>query len=94
MPDDVLAVKVTPRASKNRVVVTADGLVKVYVTAPPVDGEANQAAQELLAKALKLAKSNVILESGQSSRDKVFRLVGVTVTEAKTRLTPQGKLPD
>lgn len=71
----VLSVKVTPKASRNRISATADG-VRVYVTAVPEGGKANGAVQKLLAKALGLAKSRVVLIRGDTSRDKLFRIDG------------------
>jgi uncharacterized protein (TIGR00251 family) len=63
-------VKVTPRASRSRIEVGADGAIKVYVTAPPTDGEANKAVCELVAKSLGVPKPSVQVASGHSSRQK------------------------
>ncbi|WP_204112928.1 DUF167 domain-containing protein [Shimia biformata] len=82
MPDDLthlatpgteIAVRVTPKASRNLVKVEADG-IRVYVTVVPEGGKANAAVQKLLAKALGVAKSRLVLVRGQTSRDKVFRV--------------------
>lgn len=68
-----IAVRVTPNASRNKVV--RDGeVVRVYVTVVPENGKANAAVQKLLAKALGLAKSRLSLIRGTTSRDKVFRV--------------------
>jgi uncharacterized protein len=64
------AVKVAPRASHNQIAQVADGVLKVRLTAPPVEGAANQALVKLLAKALGLAKSKVQVIKGHKSRDK------------------------
>ena len=77
--DDTLWVRVTPKASRNRIVIEAGeagevGRVRVYVTTPPEDGKANAAVQKLVAKALGLAKSQLTLQRGQTSRDKLFRI--------------------
>jgi len=66
-----IAVRVTPKASRNMIKVD-DGMVRVYVTAVPENGKATVAVQKLLAKALGVAKSRVSLVKGQVSRDKVF----------------------
>jgi uncharacterized protein YggU (UPF0235/DUF167 family) len=68
-----IAVRVTPRASRNRIVVE-EGQIKVYVTTVPEDGKANAAVQTMLAKALGVPKSRLTLIRGQTSRDKVFRV--------------------
>ena len=52
-------VRVAPRASRNRVVGVQDGALKVALTAPPVDGAANEALKKLLAKSLGVSKSSV-----------------------------------
>ena len=68
-----IAVRVTPKASRDRIVVE-EGQIKVYVTTVPEDGKANAAVQKLLAKALGVPKSRLTLIRGQTSRDKVFRI--------------------
>ncbi len=68
-----IAVRVTPNASRNKVVRDGEGL-RVYVTVVPENGKANAAAQKLLAKALGLAKSRLSLIRGATSRDKMFRV--------------------
>ena len=70
-----IAVRVTPKASRNRVVLE-QGPVRVYVTVVPEGGKANAAVQKLLAKALGVAKSRLVLVRGATARDKVFRVEG------------------
>jgi len=72
-PGAEFAVRVTPRASRNAVLAEG-GEIRVYVTVVPEDGKANAAVQKLLAKALGVAKSRLVLIRGASSRDKLFRL--------------------
>ncbi|MCW9042704.1 MAG: DUF167 domain-containing protein [Pseudopelagicola sp.] len=85
MPDDLsslaqpgaeVAVRVTPKASRNRIVREEDGKIRVYVTVVPEGGKANAAVQKLLAKALGVAKSRLTLIRGQTAHDKVFRVEG------------------
>jgi hypothetical protein len=73
VPGAELAVRVTPKASRNAVVREA-GAIRVYVTVVPEDGKANAAVVKLLAKALGVAKSRLTLLRGASGRDKLFRL--------------------
>ncbi len=68
-----IAVRVTPKASRDRIVVE-DGAIRVYVTVVPEDGKANQAVVKLLSKALGVPKSALTLIRGAAARDKVFRL--------------------
>ncbi|MBR9650997.1 DUF167 domain-containing protein [Thalassovita aquimarina] len=68
-----IAVRVTPKASRNKITVEEDQL-RVYVTTVPEDGKANAAVQKLLAKAMGIAKSRLVLVRGQTARDKVFRV--------------------
>lgn len=71
MPGTRLAVRVTPRAARNRIARKGD-TVKVWVTTVPEDGKANAAVQKLLAKALGIPKSRLSLDVGATARDKVF----------------------
>lgn len=68
-----IAVRVTPKASRNAVV--RDGeIIRVYVTAAPEGGKANAAVIKLLAKTMGIAKSRLRLLRGQTVREKLFRL--------------------
>jgi uncharacterized protein len=67
------AVKVTPRARRNAIVLEA-GLIKVSTTTAPEDGKATAAVAEALAHALGVAKTRLVLLRGAAARDKVFRL--------------------
>lgn len=69
-----ITVRVTPRASRARIVEGAEGL-QVYVTVPPEDGKANAAVQKALAKHLGIAKSALRLIRGAKSREKTFERV-------------------
>jgi len=81
----VLVVRVTPKSSRNAVVVEGDA-VKIYVTAPPADGEANAAVIAVLAKALGIAKSKLAIVRGESSREKTISVEGLSAEEALRRL--------
>lgn len=70
-------VLVQPRASRAKVGPVHDGRLKVSVTAPPVDGEANAAVIELLAKTLGVPRGAVEVIAGASSRRKTVRITGV-----------------
>jgi uncharacterized protein (TIGR00251 family) len=64
------AIRVTPRASANVVGGERDGALLVRVTAPPVEGQANQAVARLLARSLGIAPSAVQIVRGGISRTK------------------------
>ena len=72
-------VRVAPRASRNRIIGVQDGALKVALTAPPVDGAANEALIKLLAKQLGLAKSAVEIVRGERGRTKLLRVHGADV---------------
>jgi hypothetical protein len=72
-----VAVRIQPRASKNGIVVQSDGSLKIRLTAPPVDGAANEALIAFLAKVLQVSKSQVEIVSGHTARDKRLRITGV-----------------
>ncbi|MBC7141281.1 MAG: DUF167 domain-containing protein [Rhodobacteraceae bacterium] len=72
-PGTELSVRVTPKASRNAVVVEGD-VIRVYVTVVPEGGKANAAVVKLLAKALGVAKSRLTLIRGDTARDKIFRI--------------------
>jgi uncharacterized protein (TIGR00251 family) len=71
-------VLVQPRASRARVGPNHAGRLKIAVTSPPVDGEANAAVIELLAKALGVGRAAIEVIAGASSRRKTIRVRGVT----------------
>lgn len=73
LPGAEIAVRVTPRASRNAVLLEGDR-IRVLVTVVPEDGKANAAVVKLLAKALGVAKSRLELLRGATARDKLFRL--------------------
>jgi uncharacterized protein YggU (UPF0235/DUF167 family) len=74
-PGAEIAVRVTPKASRNRVVAEA-GAIRVHVTVVPEGGRANAAVQKLLASALGVPKTRLALIRGHTARDKVFRVLG------------------
>jgi len=77
----VLAVHLQPRASRTAIVGWQGDELKLRVTAPPVEGAANQLLCDSLAKLLGIAKGRVRLQAGESSRHKRLLLEGVTLEE-------------
>jgi uncharacterized protein (TIGR00251 family) len=80
------AVKVHPRAKKNEITGEVGDALKVSVTTPPVEGRANEACIEFFAKLLKVPRSSVTIASGQSSRNKVIRVAGLTAQAVRERI--------
>jgi uncharacterized protein (TIGR00251 family) len=81
-----LSVRVTPRASAERIDGFGDtGALRIHVTAPPADGQANAAVVRLLAKALGLPARDIVLVSGATNRNKVFE-VPLELGELEARL--------
>ena len=80
------AVKVHPRAKKNAITGELGDVLKVSLTAPPIDRKANQACIEFFAKLLKVPRSSVTIASGQSSHQKVIRVIGLSAEEVRKRV--------
>jgi uncharacterized protein (TIGR00251 family) len=81
-----IAVRVQPRASRSEVVGLHGSELRIRLTAPPVDGAANEALLRFLAEALAVPGGAVTLLSGISSRSKVVRVAGVTPEAAARAL--------
>lgn len=85
--DDVLlAVKVVPNASRDRVVGELDGALKISVTAAPERGAANKAVCRLLARILGVRSQQVRVDTGQTAPRKTVRISGVSVEDVRERL--------
>jgi uncharacterized protein len=79
-------VKVHPRAKKNAISGEVGDALKLALTAPPVEGRANQACIEFLAEVLNVPRSSVTIAAGASSRNKVIRVRGLTAAQVEERL--------
>ena len=77
----ILQIHVQPRAKRNRLVRQQQQEWKLQLTAPPIEGKANQACIEFLARRLGIASSRVRLLAGEKSRHKRIELEGVTEEE-------------
>lgn len=83
----LLAVRVMPRSSRNELAGVYGEAIKVRLTAPPVEGAANQALVEFIAELLRVRKAQVEIVAGQSSRDKTLCISGVDEAEVRARLS-------
>lgn len=80
------AVKVQPRAKRNAVAGEVGEALKISLTAPPVNGKANAACIEFFANLLKVPRSSVTIAAGQSSRNKIIRVAGLTGQQLRDRM--------
>ena len=69
----VVTLKISPNASKNEIIKNEEG-IKVKITAQPVDGRANKALTEHLAKQLKIPKTSIEIIRGETSKEKTLLL--------------------
>ena len=81
-----ITIRLSPRASREEIAGERDGAVLVRVTAPPVDGAANEALVKLLAKTLRVPKRAVAIVSGETSRTKLVEVHGVEEADLRARL--------
>jgi len=80
-------VKVLPRSSKEKIVGEKDGVYKIKLTAPAIEGKANKALLKLLAKKLGLPKKEIRIISGERSRMKSIRIDRLSLEQVKKFLT-------
>ncbi len=80
------AIKVHPRAKKNAITGEVGDALKLALTAPPVDGKANDVCIDFFAKLLKVPRSSVTIAAGQTSRNKVIRVAGLTAQQVRERI--------
>lgn len=82
-----LAVRVTPRASRNEIVeLLEDGTIKVRIAAPPADQEANEALINFLSEILGVPRSKLDIVAGLSGRDKLIAVMDMDVVTAHQRI--------
>ena len=79
-------VKVHPRARKNVITGVLGDALKLALTAPPIEGRANEACIEFLAKFLNVPRSSVTIAAGESSRQKLVRVAGVQAAQVEDKL--------
>jgi uncharacterized protein len=79
-------IQVIPHASRVELVGVQDGVLKIKVTAPPVEGAANEACIKLLAKELGLKKSQMEISSGAKSRKKTVMIKDISKEELQTKI--------
>ncbi|VTS00084.1 DUF167 domain-containing protein [Tuwongella immobilis] len=90
----ILPVRAQPGARKNAVLGEHSGMLKVAVTAPPEDGRANAALQELLAEWLGVKRSQVELFQGATNRQKAFLIHGTSASALTEQIARKLAPPD
>lgn len=82
-----LAVRVTPRASRNQIVsMMSDGTIKIHIAAEPEDYQANKELIAFLADVLGVPKSRVEIVAGETGRDKLISVLDMDVETAHQRI--------
>ncbi len=82
-----LAIRVTPRARRNEVAeVLNDGTIRIRLTAPPVEGKANQALIKFLSHILDVPASRIAIVAGETGRDKLVSVLDMSPEEAQRRI--------
>jgi len=81
------AIKVHPRARKNAISGELGNALKLSITAPPVEGRANDACVEFFARFLKVPRSSVTIASGLTSRNKMIHVAGISAEDVRQRLS-------
>jgi uncharacterized protein len=83
-------VRVQPRASRDAIEGEHDGALKVRLTAPPVEGRANDSLRRLLAAHLNVPVSAVRIVAGENNRNKRVSIAGVTRAQVLALCSPAG----
>lgn len=83
-----ITVRVQPRSSVTEVTGVVGDTLRVRLTAPPVDGAANEALVELLSRTFEIPRRSITIVSGAGSRTKVVELVGVTEERVRQLMEP------
>jgi uncharacterized protein len=80
-----LSVRLHPRAKRNAITGEVGDALKISLTAPPIDGRANEACIAFLAEVLNVPRSSITITSGQSSRNKGIRIAGISGEKLRER---------
>lgn len=81
------AVKVHPRARRNAITGVVGASLKLDLTAPPLEGKANEAITRFFAELLKVPRSSVTIASGKANRLKVIHVTGMSADDLRQRLS-------
>lgn len=85
-----LTVRITPRSGKNEIAgILSDGTIKIRLTAPPVEGKANEALIAFLAEVLTVPRSKIEILAGESGRDKLVSILDLDAETVHERIVKQ-----
>lgn len=84
-------VKIKPGAKKDKINIEPGNKISVYVTSRPVEGKANGHLIKLIAKKVRIAKSDITIVKGEKSRDKLLEISNITQEEFFNKLNTQSK---
>jgi uncharacterized protein (TIGR00251 family) len=85
-PHTTLSIRVLPRSSRDEIVGSQDGIYKIKLTAPAIEGKANKSLLSFLAKRLGLPKTKIQMISGERSRTKSIRIHGLPPDQVEALL--------
>ena len=85
-PKARISLRVQPKASKDRIISKTEEGWKIALTAPPVDGKANQACLAFLSKLLHVPRASIHIVRGETSRQKLVEVNGLSLSEVEERL--------
>ena len=78
---------IQPRSSKNKICGLHSESLKIRLTSPPLDGEANKMCVKLLAKMLSVSPSRIVIVSGHTGRNKIIQIEGINIPEFLKKIT-------
>jgi uncharacterized protein (TIGR00251 family) len=82
-----VAIRVTPRASRNEITeIQSDGTIKIRLTAPPVEGKANEELLKFLAEVLDISPSKLEIVAGETGRDKLVSILDLDAEAVHERI--------
>ncbi len=82
----LLRVKVQPKSSRNAILGEQGGRIRIALTAPPVEGAANDSLVKFLAEILHVRRQQILIKGGEHGRDKSLLVQDITVAHANTAL--------
>ncbi|MBI5197975.1 MAG: YggU family protein [Nitrospirae bacterium] len=82
----IIPVRVQPRTSRSEIGDIQNGMLKIRLTAPPVEGEANAQCIQIIAKWLGVPKGRISILQGEKSREKKIKIEGITVDKVLAKL--------
>lgn len=85
-----ITVQVQPKSSRDEIVGVHEGRLKIRISAPPVDGKANERLIEVIAKAFGVSKSSVEIVKGHHSRVKTIKISGISREDYDTLISKFG----